>query len=91
MFQYFSVPVFALFGTVGILSAVVTACSSVYNSTAKIISKIASFEFDKQERESGLQSAINDLTLQIHYQPIQFTVGGFYIITKSFLASVIRQ
>lgn len=82
------VPICLVVGTVGILSTVVCACSAVYNAAVTIISRIAKFEFDKPERENGFRSAVNDLTSQIHYQPIQFTIAGFYVITKSFVASV---
>lgn len=72
----------------GIMSLIVSKSCSTYDVSAAILSQLTKFEFDKFEREGGIQSLVSEFAAQINTQPIQFTVAGFYVITKTFLASV---
>lgn len=75
----------------GILSLVVNKCGSTYEVSGSIFAQLTKFEFDRSERESGVQSINSEFAAQIIAQPIQFTAAGFYVITKTFLASVIKR
>lgn len=72
----------------GILGKLVFTCNSTYETAAGVLSLLMKFEFDKSEREAGVHSVAVEFAAQIAHQPILFIVNGFYVITKSFLASV---
>lgn len=47
------------------------------------------FEFDQHERQRcGAHEIILEMTALIAQQPIYFTIDDFFVINKSFLASV---
>lgn len=82
------VPIFTMFWSVGIVGKLVFACSGTYDTASEIFSQLNKFEFDQFERGTGVQSVVAELATQVTQQPIQFTIAGFYVITKTFLASV---
>lgn len=63
-------------------------CESTASAAGGVFSQITKFEFNKVEREQGIQAIFAELSLLIIHQPIQFTVAGLYVITKKFMASV---
>lgn len=72
----------------GILCILVFKCDSTYKIAEAILAQITRFEFKSTERETGIPTVFAELSSQIIQQPIQFTVAGFYVISKTFLASV---
>lgn len=74
--------------SVGILGKLVFACSGTCDIASGIFSQLNKFEFDQFERENRVASVVVELATQLSQQPIQFTIAGFYVITKTFLASV---
>lgn len=91
LLNFISVPVCTIFLTVGILSILVSACDSAYSVAGEIISLLTKFEFDHYERQYAGHSIFAEFTTQIIQQPIEFTVAGFYCITKTFLSSVKKK
>lgn len=83
-----SVSAFTMFLAVEMISLIVNACNSTYSTADEVLSKVAEFEFNKKEREQGLQTVFAELSSLLVYKPIQFTVADFYVISKPFLASV---
>ena len=62
--------------------------NATYAVADEIFTRLSRFEFDKQERESEVQSIFADFLKLLSHQPFQFTIGGFYATTTTFLASV---
>lgn len=83
------VPVYTMLLTLGMIATIVKQTTSVYSLTADLIAEIAKFEFNKTDRERGVSSVFVEFSLQIAQQPLQFTVAGYYVITKSFFSSII--
>lgn len=49
---------------------------------------IHKFEFSKFERENDISTILSAFSWHINQRPIEFKVGGFYCLTKPFLATV---
>jgi hypothetical protein len=82
------VPTYSISCTYGLLILLVFSCNSTYNVVGGISSILTKFEFDSFERQQGIHSIFSELSMQIVQHPIELTVAGFYVITKTFLSSV---
>lgn len=86
--KLFAVPVYTIILHCILLSLAVHACNSTYSVTNDIFSLITKFEFDKNEREQGLQMIFAEFSSLLVFRPIEFTVADIYVISKTFMASV---
>lgn len=54
----------------------------------ELFSLLSKFEFSRGDSEMEMHMAVNDFKMQLSQQPIEFTFGGFYAVSRTFMASV---
>lgn len=54
----------------------------------RIVTLINDIELSQQQRKLGVQLAFDEILVQVDQHPIVFTIAGFFVIKKSFFASV---
>lgn len=54
----------------------------------QIVSTLNTIDFSLNDRQRGLQTSNHEFLMQISLQPIEFTAAGFYVVNKTFIASV---
>lgn len=84
----FTVPVYTIALTIGMFQQLISNSESVTAVIDKLFSQLSKFSFSKTDRELEMHLAVNDFKMQLSQQPIQFTIGGFYVLTRTFVASV---